>query len=47
MKFYTEPEIEIREYSLAASEVFTDSNPGSNTGNNNNNDDEYDYFGNS
>ncbi|MBR1532606.1 MAG: hypothetical protein IJ643_11165 [Eubacterium sp.] len=46
MKLYTEPEIEIREYSLAANRVFTESDPAANPGNNNNNDDEYDYFGN-
>ena len=45
MKRYTEPEIEIREYALAATQVFTDSNPSSTPGNNHNNGDDYDYFG--
>ena len=46
MRKYTEPEIEIREYAVAANMVFTDSNPTSNDDNDLNKDDEYDYFGN-
>jgi hypothetical protein len=46
MRKYSEPEIEIREYALAANRVFTDSDPTGNNDNDLNNDDEYDYFGN-
>ena len=46
MRKYNAPEIEIREYALAAAEVFTDSEQSVNNDTNLNNDDEYDYFGN-
>lgn len=46
MKKYNAPEIEIREYAIAANRIFTDSNPTSQDDNDLNKDDEYDYFGN-
>ena len=46
MRKYSEPEIEIREYTLANDKVFT-SDPATGEGQGNlNNDDEYDMFGN-
>jgi len=45
LKMYTEPELEVRKYSVTES-VFTDSDPSGNNDNDLNNDDEYDYFGN-
>ncbi len=46
MKKYTEPEMEIRAYAVAAGKVFTDSDPESQNDNDLHKDDEYDYFGN-
>ena len=47
MRKYSEPEIEIREYKLAADKILTEgSNPTGNDDNDLNNDDEYNYFGN-
>ncbi|MDD6603218.1 MAG: hypothetical protein PUE73_02635 [Eubacteriales bacterium] len=43
MKLYTQPEIEIRKYSVI--DVLTTSNPEHNEGNDLNTDDNYDYFG--
>lgn len=43
MKLYTQPEIEIRKYSVI--DVLTTSNPENNEGNDLNTDDNYDYFG--
>ncbi len=47
MRKYSEPEIEIREYKLAADKILTEgSNVTGNPENNLHDDDEYDYFGN-
>lgn len=44
MKLYTQPEMEIRKYSMI-DVLTTTSNPQTNEGNDLNTDDNYDYFG--
>ncbi|WP_294954706.1 hypothetical protein [uncultured Eubacterium sp.] len=44
-KFYTEPELEIRKYSLSGNVVMTISNPEGNDNNDLNKDDDYNLFG--
>lgn len=44
-KFYTEPEVEIREYLYAQGSVLTTSQPEVDTDNSLTDDDEYDIFG--
>ena len=44
-KFYTEPELEIRKYSLSGNGVMTASNPEGNDNNDLNKDDDYNLFG--
>ncbi|MBR3149735.1 MAG: hypothetical protein IKF64_06150 [Eubacterium sp.] len=46
MRKYDAPEIEIREYRLAATKIFTDSDPSGSNDNDLNDDDDYNYFGN-
>lgn len=43
-KFYSEPELEIREYSYVEGSVLTASQPGTDTDNSLENDDIYDIF---
>lgn len=44
-KFYTEPELEIRKYSLSGNGIMTISNPEGNDNNDLNKDDDYNLFG--